>query len=111
MVENVLKDDDSVYSALQPSLDFTLESGHLCHLSEIQIYPGDVGPAHIEVYFSNVEGGWTLLKEFIVGRERPAKLELSGELKCKFLRLKFLQNTRGGNISATRYIKVLGALA
>ena len=74
IVENVLKDDDSTFSALQPSLDFSLETGHICHLSEIQIFPGDVGPSHIEVYFSNSEDNWTLLKDYVVGRSNPAVL-------------------------------------
>jgi hypothetical protein len=44
IVENVLQDDDSVFSALQPNFDFTLEAGTLCSLSEIHVWPGDVGP-------------------------------------------------------------------
>ena len=44
VVENVLKDDETVYKALTPDLDFTLDRGQLCFISEVVIWPGDSGP-------------------------------------------------------------------
>lgn len=35
LVENVLKDDNKVYKALQPQLDFTLKGGELIYLEKI----------------------------------------------------------------------------
>ena len=49
VVENVLKDDESVYKALTPQLDFTLSGGAVCFISEVIIHPGDCGPATVEV--------------------------------------------------------------
>jgi hypothetical protein len=44
VIENVLKDDESVFKALTPSLDFTLANGSICFVSEVLLYPGDCGP-------------------------------------------------------------------
>lgn len=41
----MLKDDESVYKALTPALDFTLGGGSLCFIAEVVLYPGDCGPA------------------------------------------------------------------
>lgn len=47
VVENVLKDDDSVYKALTPSIDLTLDRGDLCYISEVIIWPGESGPSQV----------------------------------------------------------------
>ena len=52
VVENILRDDDTVYKALTPNLDFTLLQGQLCYMAEITIFPGDCGPEDVEVSFS-----------------------------------------------------------
>jgi len=44
VVENILKDDESVYKALTPDLDVTVAQGNLAYISEMSIYPGDCGP-------------------------------------------------------------------
>lgn len=45
MVENVLKDDESVYRALTPDLDFTLAAGNPTYIAEVSIWPGEAtGP-------------------------------------------------------------------
>lgn len=62
MIENVLKDDESVYKALTPSLDFSLGNGALCFISEVILYPGDCGPANVEIYVSNTMDKWTFVK-------------------------------------------------
>ena len=53
MVENVLRDDDSVYKALTPELDFSLDNGETCYISEIIIWPGDSGPNEVKVFVSH----------------------------------------------------------
>ncbi len=62
MVENVLKDDDTVYKGLQPTLDFTLSAGEVCYISEVLVWPGDTGPLEVEVYVSNLIDRWTFVK-------------------------------------------------
>lgn len=49
VVENILKDDESVYKALTPDLDFTVANGNTAYVSEVCIMPGDCGPANVEV--------------------------------------------------------------
>ena len=49
VVENILKDDDSVYKALTPSLDITLSAGQYCFVADVLLYPGDCGPSAVEV--------------------------------------------------------------
>ena len=53
MVENVLRDDDSVYKALTPDLDFTLDHGATCYISEVIVWPGDSGPNQVQILVSN----------------------------------------------------------
>ena len=48
-MENILKDDDTVYKALTPGLDVTLSAGQYCFIGEIILYPGDCGPSAVEV--------------------------------------------------------------
>ena len=64
VVENVLKDDESVYKALTPQLDFTLGQGALCFVSEVVLHPGDCGPAVVEIYVSNTMDKWTFVKQY-----------------------------------------------
>ena len=45
VVENVLKDDDTVYKGLTPDFDITLDRDELCYVSEVVIWPGDNGPS------------------------------------------------------------------
>ena len=49
VVENVLKDDEAVYKALTPSLDFNIAQGNMTYIAEVIVHPGDCGPALIEV--------------------------------------------------------------
>ncbi len=49
VVENILKDDESVYKALTPDLDFTVSGTNMAYVSEVIIHPGDCGPANVEV--------------------------------------------------------------
>lgn len=68
VVENVLKDDESVYKALTPDLDFTVANGSLAYVAEVALWPGDCGPATVEIYWSNTADKWTLVKSFTCGR-------------------------------------------
>jgi len=49
VVENVLRDDSTVFKALSPDLDFTLDKGDLCYISEVLLWPGDSGPNQVQV--------------------------------------------------------------
>mgnify|MGYP001626739003 CR=1 FL=1 len=49
VVENVLKDDDSVYKALTPDFDLSLDHGETCYISEVILWPGDSGPNQVQI--------------------------------------------------------------
>ena len=51
-MENVLRDDSTVFKSLSPDLDFTLDKGDLCYISEVLLWPGDNGPNEVQVSFS-----------------------------------------------------------
>ena len=106
LVENVLRDDDSAYSGLQPSFDFDL--GQTCYVAEVQYWPGDVGASQVELFVSNTVDRWTFVKEYVCVSQGMSKLPVPGEHNVKYLRLKCVNNTRGGQIVSTRHIKVLG---
>ena len=53
VVENVLKDDNSVYKSLTPDFDFSLDHGETCFISEVIIWPGDGGPNKVQVLVGN----------------------------------------------------------
>jgi len=53
VVENVLRDDSTVFKALSPDLDFTLDGGDLCYISEVLLWPGDNGPNEVQVSHLN----------------------------------------------------------
>lgn len=108
VVENILRDDDTQYKALQPNLDLNLSNSLLCYVAEILIWPGDVGPLTVEVFVSNHQDSWTFVKEYTCARDIQTKLTMPGEYICKFVRVLCKNNTRGGNIVAVRHIKVLG---
>lgn len=64
VVENILKDDESVYKALTPDLDLTVATGSMAYISEVLLYPGDCGPSTVELYWSNTADKWTLIKSY-----------------------------------------------
>ncbi len=68
VVENILKDDESVYKALTPDLDVTVAQGNLAYVSEVTIYPGDCGPQNVELYWSNTADKWTLIKNYTLSK-------------------------------------------
>eukprot|EP00744_Colponema_vietnamica_P000651 GILI01001143.1.p1 GENE.GILI01001143.1~~GILI01001143.1.p1 ORF type:complete len:753 (+),score=218.18 GILI01001143.1:205-2463(+) len=108
VVENVLSDDEQVYRALSPSIDLTLLNNQACFVASVEIHPGECGPANVEIYTSNTPEKWTLVKELKCGRDAFTSVMLPGEQICKYLRVKCLNNVRGGNIVSVRQVRVKG---
>ena len=108
VVENVLRDDDSVYKALTPELDFSLDNGETCYISEIIIWPGDSGPNEVKVFVSHNAQTWAPIKEYTCSRTGSSKLVIPGEYLCKFLRISCLNNIRGGQIVSVRHVLIKG---
>lgn len=108
VVENVLKDDESVYKALTPDIDLTVASGNLAYVSEVSLYPGDCGPQNVELYWSNTADKWTLIKQFQLSKSGEQKMALPGEHIMKYLRIRCVNNVRGGNLVNIRYLQVRG---
>jgi hypothetical protein len=108
VVENVLADADNEYSALSPSVDLTLCDDAPCFVSEVVIEPGACGPANLEVYTSNTPDKWSLVSAFRCSRDEVQAFQLPGEQVARYMRLRFPNNTRGGNIVALRRISVKG---
>ena len=107
-MENVLKDDEAVYKALTPDLDLTVAGGNPAYIAEVSLYPGDCGPATVELYWSNTADKWTLIKQFTCTRAGEQKMILPGEHIMKYLRIRCLNHVRGGNLINVRYVVVKG---
>ena len=108
MVENVLKDDDSVYKALTPDFDFTLDNGETCYISEVILWPGDSGPNQIEVYVANNPDRWAMVKQYTCSKGSASKFAIPGEYLSKYVRIRCLNNIRGGQIVSVRHIMIKG---
>lgn len=104
VVENILKDDEKVYKALTPSFDFTVNNGNSCFISNVIVAPGDTGPNKMEIYLSNNMDQWTLIKSFTSSREKFDNLIIPGENIAKYLRLRCVNNIRGGNLVNIRLV-------
>lgn len=104
----MIKDDESVYKALTPDLDFTVANGNMAYISEVMISPGDCGPANVEIYWSNTADKWTLIKAFTCTKSGEQKLTLPGETVTKYLRVRCINNVRGGNLVNVRYVQIRG---
>jgi hypothetical protein len=104
VVENVLRDDEKVYKTLTPSFDFTVNNGNGCFISNVLVGPGDTGPSKMEVYLSNNMDQWTLIKSFTASKEKVDNLIIPGENIAKYVRLRCVNNIRGGNLVNIRYI-------
>ena len=96
VVENVLKDDESVYKALTPDLDFSLDHNATCFISEVVVWPGDSGPNKVQILVSNSQDQWALVKEYTCSRNGASKLIIPGEYMAKYLRVRCMDNIRGG---------------
>lgn len=110
VVENVLLDDEKVYKASTPSLDFSLDDGRPCFVASVSVHPGDCGPSTVEIYVSNMQESWSMVKQFTCNKSGPTNLVLPGENIAKYLRVRCVNNVRGGNLINIRHISVIGLL-
>jgi len=63
----------------------------------------------MEVYVSNVMDSWTMVKQYTASnKETVQNLVVPGEHICKFVRLRCINNIRGGNLVSVRYIEIKG---
>lgn len=108
MVDNVLRDDDTVFKGLQPTLDFTLSAGEVCYIAEVLIWPGDSGPLNVELYVGNLIDRWTFVKEYTCQKSGVSKLVVPGEYLSKHLRIRCTNNIRGGNLVNVRFVQIRG---
>jgi len=65
----VLKDDETVYKAVNPIIDLTLSNGQLCFIAEVFLFGGDGGPKIIEIFTSDIVDEWTFLESFSCSRD------------------------------------------
>lgn len=82
----------------------------VCFVSEVMIWPGECGPADIEVYVSNVPDKWTLINTYKCTRDAQQTFMLPGEQLCKYVRLRFPSNVRGGNIVTVQKVRLKGTV-
>ena len=108
VVENVLKDDESLNKGLTPDLDFTVAQGNPAYIAEVSLWPGDCGPQNVELYWSNTADKWTLIKAYQLSKGGEQKMVLPGETIAKYIRVRCINNIRGGNLVNIRYITVKG---
>ena len=108
MIENVLEDDEKQYKALQPNFDFLVNGGAESYIASIKVQGGDTGPQNMEVYVSNVMDSWTLVKKYSSSKEKVQNLIIPGEHICKFVRLRCVNNIRGGNLVSVKHIQING---
>lgn len=107
-MENVLKDNETVYKAMNPVLDFTLHHGVMCFVGEIYLSSVEPGPGDIEIYVGKALDRWDLLTVHRCGRELEQRILFKQEVHAKYLRLKCLDNLRGGNLCCIRFVQVFG---
>lgn len=109
LVENVLKDDaEQSWRSLQPEVDLTCSNHQVCFVSGVVIWPGECGPSEVEIYVSNVPDKWTLINTHKCTREEKQTFMLPGEQLCKYVRLRFPTNVRGGNIVTIQKVRLKG---
>lgn len=93
-----------MYKALTPSFDFTVNNGSQSYVSAILLSPGDCGPQTMEVYLSNHADAWKLVKTFTATKAAIQNLVLPGENIATYVRVRCVNNVRGGNLVNVRYI-------
>lgn len=108
VVDNVLKDDETIYKALTPDIDLTLNHGRKCFVSEILIHAGDGGPASVEVHVSQFPNTWDFVEAYECSDDEIQRLTLPGENNVKYLRIRSLKSNQGGKIVKIRHIEVNG---
>lgn len=108
VVENILQDNDKVFKASTPSLDFSLDNGRQCFVASVILHPGDVGPQTVEIYVSNMSESWSMVKKFTCNKSGPTTLTMPGENIAKYLRIRCINNVRGGNLTNVRFVQIKG---
>jgi hypothetical protein len=91
-----------------PLFSLPLPLPKVCFVSAVELYPGDCGPSECEVYVSNVPDKWTLINTYTCTREEKQTFMLPGEQLCKYIRLRFPSNVRGGNIVTINKVRLQG---
>lgn len=108
IVENVLKNNDSTYKALNPVLDFTLFKGVLCFIAGLRVESGEPTAGNIEVFTSETLDQWEHLMTHRSSKDAVQVINFNEEIYAKYLRLNFLDNIRGGNLCTVRFVQVIG---
>ena len=109
VIENVLTDDEKQYKALTPNFDLTVMKGTECFIASIVIAPGDCGPQTMEVFVSQQPDVWQFVKQFQAQKKQGEQtLVLPGETVAKYVRIRCVNNVRGGNLINVRYIRING---
>eukprot|EP00767_Chilomastix_cuspidata_P001345 gnl/Chilomastix_cuspidata/1456.p1 GENE.gnl/Chilomastix_cuspidata/1456~~gnl/Chilomastix_cuspidata/1456.p1 ORF type:complete len:803 (-),score=258.30 gnl/Chilomastix_cuspidata/1456:822-3230(-) len=109
VVENVLRDDNTVFRRVSPVLDLSVSGARPNFVAGVVLSPGECGPAEMEVHLSRVVGHFSHAGTFRCTREPEQMFRLKGDTTGVMqVRLKFIGNTRGGNIASIRRVKVLG---
>ena len=62
----------------------------------------------MEVYLSNNVDAWQLLKTFSATKAAVQNLVIPGENLAKYVRIRCVNNIRGGNLVNVRYIQIKG---
>jgi hypothetical protein len=88
VVENVLRDNETVYKGLLPNFDLSMANGEMCYISEVIIWPGDVGPSVVELYVGNVQDSWSLVKDYTCERQGPTRCVIPGEYTSRYVRVR-----------------------
>jgi len=108
VIENVLKDNEFTFKGLNPVFDFNLHHGSTCFIAEIKISTGEPSPGDIEIYISQSMEKWEFLRLHSCNKGTEQRILLKEEVYAKYLRLKCLDNIRGGNLCCVRFVKVYG---
>lgn len=58
IIDNVLKDDETVWRAISPDIDLELDNGHICFIAHIELRFGDSIPRSLDVFTSDNCEDW-----------------------------------------------------
>lgn len=107
-IENVFKNDQSIYRTLSPEFEINLCDGETCHVAEIIIKTDKPKPGEIRVSISNDKTNWMPVAKFTGTGEEVLKYIVPGEQYGKYLKLFFPKNINGSKFVAIKYIIVRG---
>lgn len=106
-LSSILHDDESHYRNKQPQIDFILYNDKECYISEVMVDPNEPAPGDTEIFVSSNRRDWTKA-EFTLSKEKTRRYILKGEVFGCYLRIHFLNNSRGGSFVGIRYIRIKG---